>query len=140
MNRLSEPLHVLSGFWKDEKRTQCALHLLYAIMIGVAAMLLCYRARTLPMYYPGPGDFNWALDTATALMQGKDPYAFEPSSLKVPYPLPVALFGAPFIALPKPLAAAIFLAHRLVCWRMASSNPVNRGAWWFLRHFPISMR
>gem|GEM_PF-3704124 len=31
MNRLSEPLHVLIGFWKDEKRTQCALHLLYAI-------------------------------------------------------------------------------------------------------------
>jgi hypothetical protein len=93
---------------KDEKRTQCALHLLCAIMIGVAAMLLCYRARTLPMYYPGPGDFNWALDTATALMQGQDPYAFEPSSLKVPYPLLVALFGAPFVALPKPLAAAIF--------------------------------
>ena len=92
------------------------------------------------MYYPGPGDFNWALDTATALMQGKDPYAFEPSSLKVPYPLPVALFGAPFIALPKPLAAAFFLAHRLVCWRMASSDLVNRGAWRFLRRFPISMR
>jgi hypothetical protein len=108
MSRLSEPVHVLGGFWKDEKRTQCALHLLCAITIGIAAALLCYRARTLPMYYPGPGDFNWALDTATALMQGKDPYAFEPSSLKVPYPLPVALFGAPFVALPKPLAAAIF--------------------------------
>ncbi|MGQ9550739.1 MAG: hypothetical protein ACUVWS_19165 [Roseiflexus sp.] len=41
-------------------------------------------------------------------MQGKDPYAFEPSSLKVPYPLPVALFGLPFIGLSKPMAAAIF--------------------------------
>ncbi|MBO9324257.1 MAG: hypothetical protein J7463_02095 [Roseiflexus sp.] len=108
MSQSSEPVYVLSRFWKNEKQLQRALHLLCAITIGIAAALLCYRARTLPMYYPGPGDFNWALDTATALMQGKDPYAFEPSSLKVPYPLPVALFGAPFIALPKPLAAAIF--------------------------------
>ena len=108
MSQSSAPVYVLSRFWKNEKQLQRALHLLCAITIGIAAALLCYRARTLPMYYPGPGDFNWALDTATALMQGKDPYAFEPSSLKVPYPLPVALFGAPFIALPKPLAAAIF--------------------------------
>jgi len=108
MSRLSEPVHVLGGFWKDEKRTQCALHLLCAIAIGIAAALLCYRARTLPVYGPGPGDFDWALDTATALMRGKDPYAFEPSSLKVPYPLPVALFGVPFVTLPKTLAAAIF--------------------------------
>jgi hypothetical protein len=108
MSQSSEPVYVLSRFWKNEKQLRRALHLLCAITIGIAAALLCYRARTLPMYYPGPGDFNWALDTATALMQGKDPYAFEPSSLKVPYPLPVALFGAPFVALPKPLAAAIF--------------------------------
>ncbi|PMP78672.1 MAG: hypothetical protein C0183_15515 [Roseiflexus castenholzii] len=81
---------------------------LLAIMIGSAAAVLCYRFRTLPMYYPGPGDFNWALDTATALLQGRDPYDFEASSLKVPYPLPVALFGLPFVALPKPLAAALF--------------------------------
>ena len=108
MSQLPEPLYALGGFWKNEKWTQCYLRLLYAIMIGIAAALLCYRARTLPMYYPGPGDFNWALDTATALMQGKDPYAFEPSSLRIPYPLPVALFGAPLVALPEPLAAAIF--------------------------------
>lgn len=81
---------------------------LLAIMIGSAAAVLCYRFRTLPMYFPGPGDFNWALDTATALLQGRDPYDFEPSSLKVPYPLPVALFGLPFVTLPKPLAAALF--------------------------------
>jgi hypothetical protein len=108
MSQSSEPVYVLSRFWKNEKQLRRALHLLCAITIGIAAALLCYRARTLPMYYPGPGDFNWALDTATALMQGQDPYAFEPSSLKVPYPLLVALFGAPFVALPKPLAAAIF--------------------------------
>lgn len=81
---------------------------LLAVVIGGIAAVLCYRARTLPMYYPGPGDFNWALDTATALLQGRDPYDFEPSSLKVPYPLPVALFGLPFVTLSKPLAAALF--------------------------------
>ena len=77
MSQSSAPVYVLSRFWKNEKQLQRALHLLCAITIGIAAALLCYRARTLPMYYPGPGDFNWALDTATALMQGRDPYFAE---------------------------------------------------------------
>ncbi|WP_288087298.1 hypothetical protein [Roseiflexus sp.] len=94
--------------WQTWYSVRWYRQVLLAIMIGSAAAVLCYRFRTLPMYYPGPGDFNWALDTATALLQGRDPYDFEASSLKVPYPLPVALFGLPFVALPKPLAAALF--------------------------------
>ncbi|MGQ9926704.1 MAG: hypothetical protein ACUVS4_07515 [Chloroflexaceae bacterium] len=61
--------------------------------------------------FPGPGDFKWALDTAWALLRGNDPYAFQPSPLQVPYPLPVALFGFPFLPISlvsRPLAAALF--------------------------------
>lgn len=96
--------------WREQaQRYVCRYcRALLAIVIGGITAVLCYRARTLPMYYPGPGDFNWALDTATALLQGRDPYDFEPSSLRVPYPLPVALFGLPFVTLSKPLAAALF--------------------------------
>ncbi len=94
--------------WRTWHSVRWYRQVLLAMMIGSAAAVLCYRFRTLPMYFPGPGDFNWALDTATALLQGRDPYDFEPSSLKVPYPLPVALFGLPFVTLPKPLAAALF--------------------------------
>ena len=45
MSRLSEPVYVLDGFWKDEKRTQCALHLLCAITIGIAAALDFIKIR-----------------------------------------------------------------------------------------------
>jgi hypothetical protein len=114
------------------------------------------------MYYPGPGDFNWALDTATALLHGRDPYDFEPSSLKVPYPLPVALFGLPFVALPKPLAAALFfggssalLAYGILRaeepWRLsvfasfpyiyalmfAQRSPLIAAAWFFPMLAPL---
>lgn len=94
--------------WRVRRDTCRYRRALLAVIIGSVAAVLCHRARTLPMYYPGPGDFNWALETVTALLEGRDPYDFEPSSLKVPYPLPVALFGLPFITLPEPLAAALF--------------------------------
>jgi hypothetical protein len=87
------------------QRSQWA-HIIIAIIIGMVAMGICYWARQ--RVFPGPGDFNWALETAKALVAGRDPYDFEPSALKVPYPLPVALFGAPFITLPPSFAAALF--------------------------------
>lgn len=97
-----------------------------ALCIGLLAALLCLRARH--MFYQGPGDFNWALDTARALLAGRDPYAFTPSALQVPYPLPVALFGLPFIGLPGPWAGALFfgLASGLLAYGILRSGEAWR--------------
>ena len=81
-------------------------NILTALGIGALATYSCLMARE--RIYPGPGDFNWALNTARALIEGQDPYNFTPSALLVPYPLPVALFGLPFLGLPTPLAGALF--------------------------------
>ena len=52
----------------------------------------------------GAGDFQWAIQAARSLLDGKNPYAV-PAQL---YPLPAALFGLPFVALPPTVAAGIF--------------------------------
>ncbi|HMQ30103.1 MAG TPA: hypothetical protein PKD53_05215 [Chloroflexaceae bacterium] len=82
------------------------LSLLVAAVIALVATLVCHQFRQI--IYPGPGDFNWALSTASALVGGRDPYDFTPTALMVPYPLPVALFGLPFVGLPGPWAGALF--------------------------------
>ena len=77
-----------------------------AISIGLACGYVCYIARG--RIFPGPGDFNWALDFARAILSGEDPYDFPPSNLKVGYPLPVAFFGMPLMMLPGRLAGTVF--------------------------------
>lgn len=93
-----------------------------ALVWGVFTGWLCFLIRQ--HIYPGPGDFNWALDTARALLAGRDPYAFEPSALRVPYPLPVALFGLPLSALPGTVAAGIFfgVSSGLLAYGIARSG------------------
>ncbi|MGB9633488.1 MAG: hypothetical protein ACPL8I_09175 [Chloroflexaceae bacterium] len=93
-----------------------------ALVWGLLAGGLCLLMRQ--NVYPGPGDFNWALDTARALLAGRDPYAFEPSPLLVPYPLPVALFGLPVSGMPDPLAAALFfgISSALLAYGIARSG------------------
>lgn len=99
---------------------------LVALNIGLVAGLMTY-ARFVQV--PHAGDFRWALQTARQLLAGQDPYAFVPTPLHIPYPLPVALFGLPLAALPNALAVAIFfgassalLAFGIVCsgepWRL----------------------
>ena len=77
-----------------------------SILIGFTFGIICYHERGL--IFPGPGDFNMALDFADALLKGEDPYNFIPSSIRIGVPLPVAFFGFPFLLIPGRLAAAIF--------------------------------
>jgi hypothetical protein len=130
------------------------------IIIGFIAGGGClYFRQTLA---PGPGDFNWALIIAKDLLAGRDPYNFTPSALKVPYPLPVAVFGLPFIWLPDAVAAAIFfgstsafLAYAMLRydapWRLltflsfpfvyalmfAQWSPLIMAAWFFPAFAPV---
>lgn len=80
--------------------------LLLSALIGLVTGYLCFIARS--VFFPGPGDFNWALETAWALLNDNDPYDFAPSALRIPYPLPVALFGLPLLPLEPRLAGASF--------------------------------
>ena len=55
-----------------------------------------------------PNDFGWAVSTAKALVSGIDPYLGHLRDT-VPYPLPVALFGLPFIWTDEITATDIFI-------------------------------
>jgi hypothetical protein len=109
-------------------------HLLLAGMIGLFVAVLCYPIRT---HTENVGDFAWALSTAKALLQGRDPYDFVPDNLHVPYPLPVALFGLPLVWLPWPLAAAIFVGFSsgLLAWGILRSEQSWRL--WVFASFPF---
>ncbi len=93
-----------------------------AVCIGALAAYVSHHVRL--RYNPGAGDFNWALNTAHALIHGHDPYAFTPSSLLVAYPLPVAFFGLPLLWLPEILAATVFsgISSGLLAYGILKSN------------------
>lgn len=83
-----------------------AFPLIISFSIGLACGYVCYHFRG--MIFPGPGDFNMALDFANALLSGQDPYAFTPSNIRVGVPLPVAFFGMPLMMFTGRTAATIF--------------------------------
>src|SRR6185503_7808446 len=81
---------------------------------------------------PHPGDFVMALRTAFTITHGIDPYGFTPDPEFVPYPLPVALFGFPFLWLigvaPLYFAGTIFMgiSAGLLTWAMLRANEEHR--------------
>ncbi len=81
-------------------------HLIIAILLGLSAGSLCFIVR---VRNGDVGDFTWALFTIRALLAQQDPYAFTPDASNIPYPLPVAIFGLPFVWLPWPIAASVFI-------------------------------
>jgi hypothetical protein len=83
------------------------LHLVIALSIGLLTAFFCYGIRQ--YFYPGGGDFTWALEIARKLLAGVDPYDFPVSDTRIPYPLPIFFFGIPFLWLPEPVAGATFL-------------------------------
>ncbi len=105
-------------FWPVSK------HWIAVLSIGLLCCLLCLGFRLASD--SGAGDFHWALGTAQSLLSGQDPYGFVPSAIRVPYPLPVALFGLPIIMLPPPVAAAVFFgfsAMLLSCGILRADHP-----------------
>jgi hypothetical protein len=73
--------------------------------IGVLASALCFGF--LRHFQLGGADFNWAQRAAQDLLFGVDPYS-HPSPGVVPYPLPAALIGLPFVGLTPEVAGALF--------------------------------
>ena len=86
------------------------VRILLAATIGLLSAALCYYARL--HIYPGPGDFLWPLRSARDLLAGRDPYAYPFHRLQVPYPLPAAFVGLPFVRLPDQIAAAAIFFGR----------------------------
>lgn len=83
------------------------MKLVIALLLGLVSGGVCFWYRS--WLYPGSGDFGWALRTASVLLAGGDPYAFEPTTRTIPYPLPVALFGLPVMWLPAVAASVVFI-------------------------------
>ncbi len=69
-------------------------------------MLMCWCI--LDRFEVGAHDFGWCLRAASDLLAGRDPYASPFDSYKIPYPLPAAFFGLPFVSLPPEWAASLF--------------------------------
>lgn len=94
-----------------------------AIVVGLVAGLvnLLLQVTSQSDY---PGDFVWALRTAYTLANGIDPYGFTPDPQFVPYPLPIALFGLPFLwvvgVLPLYFPGGVFIgvSAGLLTWSM----------------------
>ncbi len=101
------------------------IRMLVALGIGSLAGLLCFVIR---MRNGDVGDFTWALYTAEALLQGRDPYAFTPDANNIPYPLPVAVFGLPLVWLPWQVAASVFtgLSAAWLAWHILGSGEAWR--------------
>lgn len=76
--------------------------LLVALAIGTATGSFCaYLMHHLRI---GAGDFFWAIEAARDVLARRNPYA----DTKQLYPLPVVLFGLPFVSLKLEIAAGIF--------------------------------
>jgi hypothetical protein len=88
------------------ERSQKTLHRDVALCIGLLWGLLRFPYA---LKAGAVGDFAWALRTAAALLNRQDPYAFVPSALEIPYPLPVATFGLPLLVMPSLLASMLFV-------------------------------
>lgn len=112
-------------------------HLAYVCVVAVCATLVCL---VFVPYSGSAGDFEWALRTAQALVEGRDPYDVVASAQLIPYPLPVALFGLPLLWLPWSLAAALFagLSSALLAWGVLRSGKTWRL--WILASFPFFYR
>ncbi len=102
-------------------------NVIIAAGFAIVSAYLCYQVRL--YFFPDiAGDYHWALSMARDLLAMKDPYDFIPSALLVPYPLPVVLFGFPFLWLPYKLAAAIFfgLSSGLLAYSILHSDRLWR--------------
>ena len=108
-------------------RTHLALRL--SVVITVSLIVGCWSLVANPYEQPTARDFTWALDTALDLLEGRDPYAFEPSPLRIPYPLPVAVFGFPPLFLRPDIAGAAFVALGA---GMIAFGSFKARRWWFL--------
>lgn len=105
-----------------------------SFLIGLLVAFLVYA---IPSHSNNAGDFAWALSTAQAIVESRDPYDFVADALHVPYPLPVALFGLPLIWLPTTFAAAIFvgLSSAILAWGIFRSGEPWRL--WVFASFPF---
>jgi hypothetical protein len=95
--------------------------IIVSLVIGITATILC-----LYVINPTRSDFVWAPKVARDILSGRDPYAFEVTARNVPYPLPVALFGFPFLWTSDNVACAVFfgISSGLLAYGLS-----REGAW-----------
>ena len=78
------------------------IRLLISAFFGLATGVFCWYL--MHRLHQGAADFAWAIQAASDLLAGRNPYA-RPMQL---YPLPAALFGLPFVWTRPEIAAGIF--------------------------------
>lgn len=95
-----------SGWLTDRIGTLSQKQRLYlSVLIGICGALVCLSFRAVAR---DNGDFWWALHTALALLNGRDPYAgLGPT--QVAYPLPIAVVGLPMLLVPNIGASIVFV-------------------------------
>jgi hypothetical protein len=100
--------------------------LVIGLAIGILTTIVCYLVRL--RIQPGPGDFFWPLRSARDLLMMQNPYDHPVTVESIPYPLPAAFIGLPFIWLPAPLAAAAFygISSALLAFGLVRTGPAWR--------------
>ncbi len=78
------------------------MRILIAASIGLASGFFCWLLLT--HFQLGAADFTWAIRAAQDLLAHRNPYS-TPLQL---YPLPVAIFGLPFVWMRPEIAAGVF--------------------------------
>lgn len=105
-----------------------------ALSIGLFYGVIGHLQRAARSGYNQIGDFYWALYTAQELLQGRDPYNFASDALGylIPYPLPVAFIGFPFLWMDWPLASSLFITLSV---SLLAFSVTQDGKWWRLLIF-----
>jgi hypothetical protein len=93
-----------------------------SLEIGIVSAFLCWLAHR-----DGAGDFGWALHAARDLVAGRDPYDRPYGREAIPYPLPAAILGLPFVLLPDEVAGAVFfgLSSGLLAYGLTKESNIR---------------
>lgn len=104
--------------------------LLIVCVLGLCAAVV--RFAFYPQGNSGGSDFFWSVRAAQDVLAGRDPYAYAPSAMFIPYPLPALFVGLPFAWLPAPLIGPLFvgLSSALLAWGLTRD-----GEYWRLLTF-----
>ena len=107
------------------------LRLAVSFLVGCAAFWFVTVLG--PRFMAPGGDFVfWAVRAARDLLAGRDPYAYPFHAGAIPYPLPAAFVGLPFVKLEAGLAGALFMA---LSSTLLAFGLTRQGKYWRLLVF-----
>lgn len=91
---------------QSKARVPLVNRILISLGVMLASALVCWRV--LDKFDLAGADFYWAVRAAGDLLTGRDPYNYPFHSYAIPYPLPAAFVGLPFVPFSPEVGAGLF--------------------------------